>query len=353
MREYVEMGKLPSVSIILPVYNVEKYIGQCIDSIMTQTWPNIECIIVDDCATDKSIEVAKNRVTKYQLEGGHIVFRFLSHKNNRGAAAARNTGLLASNSDYIWFVDPDDYIAEDSLFGLLHDIGSNRPDVIHFSYVNFKSDDVFAKMIYKPSVESYSMERLLHDIFLNNIYYPVLWIYLFKNSFLRRNHIVLDECLRYSEDADFLLKFYDVDSVHLLDSSKLCYFHRNSREGSLSNGVRDTENTMMLVERYLDIIKECSGDKKDSYSIYTSELIFNVINVLAQRRSCNENITIEMLEKYRKEYAELLLKSNKKKYQTIGKTLKYSVRFCIWSRRARNIFLIPAKSMYKLAHKFV
>ena len=65
MREYVEMGKLPSVSIILPVYNVEKYIGQCIDSIMTQTFPNIKCIILDGYATDKGIYIWQKIMLEY------------------------------------------------------------------------------------------------------------------------------------------------------------------------------------------------------------------------------------------------------------------------------------------------
>jgi glycosyltransferase involved in cell wall biosynthesis len=95
------------VSIIVPVYNVEKYIIRCLDSVINQTYPNIECILVDDCGYDSSITLLEQRLNGYL---GCIEFKILHHEQNRGLSCARNTGTYASTGDYIYYLDSDDEI---------------------------------------------------------------------------------------------------------------------------------------------------------------------------------------------------------------------------------------------------
>lgn len=97
------------VSVIIPVYNVEPYIAACIQTVMRQTYQGeLECILVDDCGTDNSMEIAEKLISDYQ---GPIEFRILHHEHNRGLSAARNTGTAASKGDYIYFLDSDDEIS--------------------------------------------------------------------------------------------------------------------------------------------------------------------------------------------------------------------------------------------------
>jgi len=99
---------LPSISIIIPVYNVEPYIAECVESVMRQTYTGpMECIIVDDCGTDKSIEIVKQLITEYK---GPIDFRIQHHEHNRGLAVARNTDTDAATGDYIYYLDSDDWV---------------------------------------------------------------------------------------------------------------------------------------------------------------------------------------------------------------------------------------------------
>ena len=95
--------KEPLVSVIVPVYNVEAYLDACLNSIIHQTYSNLEIIIVEDCSTDRSRQVLQNHLIDVRI-------KFIQHSENRGLSAARNTGIGYAKGDYIIFVDSDDLI---------------------------------------------------------------------------------------------------------------------------------------------------------------------------------------------------------------------------------------------------
>lgn len=97
----------PLVSVIIPVYNVSPYIEECINSVISQTYTNLEVIIVNDSSTDDSIEKVYNIINSYD---GEISFSVLNHEKNSGLSVARNTGLDAASGEYVSFIDSDDYI---------------------------------------------------------------------------------------------------------------------------------------------------------------------------------------------------------------------------------------------------
>lgn len=122
------MTDTPLVSIIIPVYNAEKYIAETINSALNQTWPNKEIIIIDDGSTDKSLSIAK----QYERDSIKVF-----DCTNKGASAARNYGLLHANGQYIQFLDADDLLSPDKIESQLNKLG-NFPDhlglctTIHF-----------------------------------------------------------------------------------------------------------------------------------------------------------------------------------------------------------------------------
>lgn len=104
------------VSIIIPVYNVGNYIERCINSVLAQDYPFIECILVNDCSTDNSMGLINRLISAYT---GKLEFVVLHHSINRGAAASRNSGISRSASDYIYFLDGDDEIYTDTISNLV------------------------------------------------------------------------------------------------------------------------------------------------------------------------------------------------------------------------------------------
>lgn len=119
---------LPKVSIIIPVYNVELYIEECLQSVMRQSYGGkIECIFVDDCGTDRSMEIAEQLITEYD---GTIEFRVLHHEHNQGLSAARNTGIDAACGDYVYFLDSDDWISDDCIERLTQPLSLEQYDFV-------------------------------------------------------------------------------------------------------------------------------------------------------------------------------------------------------------------------------
>ncbi|WP_279434198.1 glycosyltransferase family 2 protein [Campylobacter volucris] len=96
---------MSQISIILPTYNVEKYIARALDSCINQTYKNIEIIVVDDCGSDKSIDIAKEYASKDER------IKIIHNKENLKLLRARYEGVKVANSPYIMFLDPDDYLS--------------------------------------------------------------------------------------------------------------------------------------------------------------------------------------------------------------------------------------------------
>ena len=100
------------VSIIIPIYNVAKYVTACLNSVFNQTYKDLEVILIDDCGQDNSMEIVHNFVESHPQP---FPIRILYHKQNRGLSAARNTGISAAEGDFIYFLDSDDTIASNCI----------------------------------------------------------------------------------------------------------------------------------------------------------------------------------------------------------------------------------------------
>lgn len=127
-----------TVSIIIPVYNVERYITRCLESVASQTFKNIECILIDDCGTDNSISIASDFIEKQKKEHDGPIFKIVHHTKNSGLSAARNTGIKEATGDYLYFLDSDDSITPNCI-KLLVNLANKYPD-ISFSQGNLLND---------------------------------------------------------------------------------------------------------------------------------------------------------------------------------------------------------------------
>ena len=104
------MTSAPTISVIIPMYNAEKYIAECLESVLAQTLQDIEVILVDDCSTDSSVAIAESYLEKF---GGRL--NIYDNEKNSGAGGTRNNGLLKAAGEYVYFMDADDLILADGL----------------------------------------------------------------------------------------------------------------------------------------------------------------------------------------------------------------------------------------------
>lgn len=181
--------KMPKISIIIPVYNVEEYIEECLLSVMRQTYTGeMECILVDDCGNDNSIAIAQKLILEYK---GSTVFRILHHECNRGLSAARNTGTAAAIGDYIYYLDSDDYITEDCMETLAAPLCEKEYDVVMGDY-KMCGDQIDPTLLLEEREEIVGNEHIFSS-FSDRKIYVMAWNKLCKLSFLRDNKITFLE----------------------------------------------------------------------------------------------------------------------------------------------------------------
>ena len=127
--------KTPLLSIITPVYNVEAYLDRCVQSILSQSYRNIELILIDDGSTDGSTGLCD----KWAAKDSRVV---VIHQSNAGVSAARNAGLKIVQGDYLTFVDPDDFLAPETyLVNMTYLLAHQEVDILQYPYCNYISDD--------------------------------------------------------------------------------------------------------------------------------------------------------------------------------------------------------------------
>ncbi len=184
------------ISVIIPVYNCEKYLHKCVDSIINQTYAGFEIILVDDGATDKSPSICD----EYSVHDERIK---VIHKQNGGVSSARNAGLKFATGDYITFVDADDWLEIDAFEKMLHMV---EPDVkIYFWNLNIYRDGMSKKVsdiIQWKSVEECMLE-VVHCPKEQNNLIRACWGKLYRRDCIKG--VLFPENLYIGEDACFLL----------------------------------------------------------------------------------------------------------------------------------------------------
>lgn len=199
MEKSNDSGNL--VTIVVPVYNVENYIEQCINSIMEQSYDNIECIFVDDQGSDRSINICENIISEYN---GNIQFKIVRHEKNKGLSEARNTGIKYSNGKWIYFLDSDDWIEKSAIEDMIRLTESypnttmvigrmecpQKPTAYYYPFVNCSEnivgDAVGEYLFYSNLIPMNACDKLiLKEIIVNHslffepglIYEDEMWIY--------------------------------------------------------------------------------------------------------------------------------------------------------------------------------
>ncbi len=130
----------PRITVIVPLYNVEDYVGECLESLVRQTFDGWEAICVDDVSTDNTLAAAR------ETAGEDKRFVFVERAENGGLSAARNSGLDAARGDFVMFLDSDDYLADDALERLLGAADAFGADLVDFTGKAFYENDEMARL---------------------------------------------------------------------------------------------------------------------------------------------------------------------------------------------------------------
>lgn len=240
---------MAKISIIVTVYNIERYIGRCLDSIVNQSFDDIQIIVINDGSTDYSQKVIESFSTKDS--------RILCiNKKNEGVVYAREVGLQQANGDYILHVDGDDYLEQDAIEIAYSSIKTSKADLCIFNFWFRYSDRTEHSNLYPKN--HYNNIELLEHIW-KGYGYCAPWSYICKRELYKKVHF--DRYLSFGEDAYMTSQLiYFSKKIEIIDSKPILNYI--IRPKSLSNKAL-TKKTAEGMEKYPEMIKSFMTDKPE------------------------------------------------------------------------------------------
>lgn len=238
---------LPLISVVLPVYNVEAYLEECLESLINQEYKVFELIAVNDGSTDNSLKILEDYKDKFEN-------MLIISQENRGLSEARNTGMKYIKGKYTYFLDSDDFIIPSTFLNLVKKAEENQLDLIKFDAKPFSTIDIkFSERKYDTS--DILSEEIIYsrDMYVNRVkkkFMPPVWLYFIKTSVITDNDLSFEKDILH-EDELFTVQLLNYCNRVMYDSSK--YFQRRYRENSIM-----TSNINKNVKAYSSKIKVIS-----------------------------------------------------------------------------------------------
>ncbi len=259
-------ANLPAVSIIIPVYNSERHLDDCLASLQRQTLRNIEIICVNDGSLDRSAE----KLERHAADDDRLV---VIHQKNGGPAAARNTGLAKARGQYIGFVDSDDWVSDDYFETLYQHAERNDADLVRTEYF-----EVFGEHTKPSHANPYLAHRFLAGEPLKVIdHLYVIWNAIYRNSYLRENGIAyFDTNCDGVEDVPFTARaaHFSRRSLPMLGPQ---YFYRKEVENQLTTvSLKRLDHTLTATRITADFLN--SVEHRNLHD-YLSSFRKNLINL--------------------------------------------------------------------------
>lgn len=241
------------VSIIVPVYNAQRYLNDTLSDLVKQTYQNIEIIVIDDGSTDGSKEIIK----EFARKDKRVIGRYI---NNGGPSRARNIGLDIANGEYIRFVDADDRIPKDSIRCMVNAYYKHTDvDLVIGNYKCIPSKEYFVGNSFKNEVVTQEEFANRFVSYVRSFYFGVPWNKLYKRKLIEANHIRFNEDILWSEDFIFNISYYDsCKKMFFLYMAGGVYKYYD-RSGSITSSLNSQD------KNYMDKINNFRYEKGVSY----------------------------------------------------------------------------------------
>ena len=253
------------ISIVVPIYNKEKYLKKCIESILTQTYKDIELILVDDGSKDDSLKICKEYEADERVK--------IISKENGGVSTARNVGIEYAAGDKIVFIDADDYVDKD----YINNLAKYDDDLVVCGYLSDSNNNISKEEGYNELLVS---KTEIDKNILNKKYTKLLvtpYLKLFRKRIINDNQIVFNEKMSFGEDACFVFNYIsNCESVRFID---YCGYYNVIIEGTLSRKyINNIEEQIELLNNEINKING-PDDMKDYWLFRNYKLIlFNEKN---------------------------------------------------------------------------
>lgn len=242
-----------SVSVIIPVYNVGKFIERCVRSLMEQTMDNVEYIFVDDASPDNSIQILQKVIADYPKRRDNV--RILTHAENKGLPAARNTGLAVATGEYIFHCDSDDFVEPDMLEQLYGKAIKCDADIVWCDwYLTFENSERYMKQpAYDTPLEA--LKAMLSGVMKYNV-----WNKLVRRSIYVENKIEFPAGYGMGEDMTIMLLFAYAERISYLPNAFYHYVKLNTNAFSQIYSKRHLQELQHNVATITDKLETLFGN---------------------------------------------------------------------------------------------
>lgn len=283
----------PLISVIVPIYNVEKYLARCVDSIVNQTYKNLEIILVDDDSPDHCPQMCDD----YAEKDSRIK---VVHKKNGGLSDARNAGMAVATGEYISFIDSDDYVSDDFFECLLDVMNKENSDIAECSVVKFYEDNRFDEFSDDLSVKTYDTQDAMSALIAENPFHQHVWNKLYKTELVKDIPYAVG---KLNEDEFWTYRVFGrANKVSKLNKTMYYYFQRNSSIMGVGYNIRRLDalegkaNRQKYIENnFPDLSTQAKID------LYGS-CMFAYQSVLKFMSGADKKKALELIRKYRKMY---------------------------------------------------
>lgn len=308
------MGEDMKISVVIPVYGVEKYIRQCLESIINQTYKNLEIIVVNDGTKDNSMKIVEEYLVDKRIK--------IINKENGGLASARNRGIEEATGEYISFIDSDDWIELDSYEELAKIMKDE--DIIVFDFCKF--DEVTQKIKRKSTtIQEFEKNIVSNRKYLLLEYCNESCNKIYKLAFLKKYNLRFNNMLY--EDVFWKFEtFLQAEKIKVLD--KVCYFYRSSRPDSImwktahgdkkkdKNFIEKRNSAYKKIIELLENFLEKNTDKFDE----GKKLLIEIEKKVWEEKYYHQIEVKELLEKIKEYFSKKDISTGEKKI--ISKSLR-------------------------------
>jgi glycosyltransferase involved in cell wall biosynthesis len=283
---------MAKLSVIVPVYNVEDYVGECLESICGQDYEDIEVICVNDGSTDESRDV----LAQWQGRDDRIM---VVDQPNKGLSAARNTGIALASGDYLCFVDSDDKLEPGACVRIVEGLSVPGTEALVFGAHTFpqQTDDEWLRATLSPRTVRY--EKFEPAVLFDEASTPYVWRVAVAAESLRRTGVQFDESLKFGEDQLFLFSLYPQLAGIQLISDKL-YAYRIDRSGSLMNRAEQSdadkvEKNLLITERIFTYWQRKGFTRMWPADILNWSVKFVLYSILCQERDARNKMVCRLV----------------------------------------------------------
>lgn len=279
------------ISVIIPVYNIDKFLRRCVDSILNQSYSNLELILVDDGSSDLSPSICD----EYEKMDKRVK---VIHIENGGLSNARNIGLENATGEYISFIDGDDYI-DTKMYEVMMKKNIKKYDIIVCDYVKSMNDNYEFSKNQDIKFEVKNAKKILQISYKTElIKYTVVWNKLYKSTFIKDKKFNVN--IKYGEDHNFLNKlYYNTDEILVLDNILYCYYRGNTT--SICNKIDNFKERMDQINSYIDEYNYFKNIDKKVATLVINRLLLTIDfrrELAIERNDYNNQIECENLFSY-------------------------------------------------------